>query len=75
MPMVKIKSPVVVFWEGAYRLAGTLIELEEVEARHFIELHGQLGPDEEITNSLEDIQSVAALNEAAAIHGGTGHGS
>ncbi len=61
MALVKIRTPVVVFFDGAYRNIGTEIELEEVEARRLQELHGTV--DEEISTSAADRASVDLLNK------------
>lgn len=70
---MKIRTPITVFYDGAYRPPGTVIDLPEDEAKSFIERFGDLG-DAEVTNSIEDLNSVAELNKQAAIHGGHGNG-
>jgi hypothetical protein len=69
---MKVRSPITVFWNGAYHPPGTVIDLEEDEARRFIERFGHAN-DTEIVNTLEDLASVEALNKHAAINGGTGN--
>lgn len=72
MAMVKIRAPVVTCHNGLYVPIGTVIELEESEARRLGEIHGVL--DEDVTNSLEDLKQVAELNRLVAIYGGHGNG-
>ncbi|MDP2359016.1 MAG: hypothetical protein Q8M31_23565 [Beijerinckiaceae bacterium] len=66
MALVKIRTPIVVFFDGAYRCPGTEIEVEEVEARRLHELHGTV--DEDISISAADRASVDSLNKFHAIN-------
>ncbi len=66
MPLVRIRAPITVFYDGAYRYPGTEIELEEVDARRLQEAHGTV--DEEMTIGLADRASVDDLNKFHAIN-------
>lgn len=66
MSLVKIRTPIVVFFDGAYRYPGVEIELEEVEARRLQEAHGIV--DSEMTISDADRASVDALNMHHAVN-------
>lgn len=68
MVLVKIRTPIVVFFDGAYRYPGTEIELEADEARRLQEVHGVV--DEEMTVSAADRASIDELNKFHAINSG-----